>query len=119
MRYTRRDFGRVALAALPAGLFLERDEAIAGFWQGKPNSKWAGVQVGMNAPYNFKTGNYTPADAIIAKCQQLNVSGLELRAQPVELFLGSPAAVAAAASAGTRGRRGDGDRLDRAVRVPR
>ena len=108
MRYTRRDFGRIALAALPAGMLLERDEAVAGFRQGKPNSKWAGVQVGMNVPYNFKTGNYMTADAIIAKCQQLNVSGLELRAQPVELFLGSPAAVAAAASAGARGRRGDG-----------
>ena len=108
MRYTRRDFGRIALAGLPAGLLLEREEAIAGFWQGKPNSKWAGVQVGMNVPYNFKTGNYMTADAIIAKCQQLNVSGMELRAQPVELFLGSPAAVAAAAAAGNRGRAGGG-----------
>jgi sugar phosphate isomerase/epimerase len=108
MRYTRRDFGRIALAGLPAGFLLERDEAFAGFWQGKPNSKWAGVQVGMNVPYNFKTGNYMTADAIIAKCQQLNVSGMELRAQPVELFLGSPAAVAGAAAAGSRGRRGDG-----------
>jgi hypothetical protein len=108
MKYTRREFGRIALAGLPAGILLERGEAIAGLWQGKPNSKWAGVQVGMNVPYNFKTGNYMTPEAIIARCQQLNVSGLELRAQPVELFLGSPAAVAAAAAAGNRGRRGDG-----------
>jgi sugar phosphate isomerase/epimerase len=108
MRYTRRDFGRIALASLPAGLLLDTDTAFAGFWQGKPNSKWAGVQVGMNVPYNFKTGNYMTPEAIIAKCQQLNVSGMELRAQPVELFLGSPAAVAGAAAAGNRGRRGGG-----------
>jgi sugar phosphate isomerase/epimerase len=108
MRYTRRDFGRIALAGLPAGLLLEPGAAFAALMQGKPNSKWAGVQVGMNVPYNFKTGNYMTADAIIARCQQLGVSGMELRAQPVELFLGSPAAVAAAAAGGNRGRRGGG-----------
>ena len=74
--------------------------------QGKPNSKWGGVQVGMNVPYNFKTGNYMTADDIIARCQQLGVSAMELRAQPVELFMGSPAAVAGAAAGGNRGRRG-------------
>lgn len=96
MRYTRRDFGRIALAGLPAGFFLEPAVPFAGLGQRKPDSKWAGVQVGMNVPYNFKTGNYMTADDIIARCQQLGVSAMQLRAQPVELFLGSPAAVAAA-----------------------
>jgi len=74
----------------------------------KPNSKWAGVQVGMNVPYNFGTGNYTTGDEIIERCVQLGISGVELRAQPVELFLGSPAAIAGAANAGRgRGRRGE------------
>jgi sugar phosphate isomerase/epimerase len=105
MRYSRRDFGRIALAGLPAaGFLLEPEMAFAGLRQGKPNSKWAGVQVGMNVPYNFKAGNYMTADDIIARCQQLGVSGMELRAQPVELFLGSPTAVAAAAAGGNRGR---------------
>jgi sugar phosphate isomerase/epimerase len=104
MRYTRRDFGRIALAGLPAGFLFE--PATLALAQAKPDSKWAGVQVGMNVPYNFKTGNYMTADDIIARCRQLGVSGMELRAQPVELFLGSPAAVAAAASGA--GRRGGG-----------
>ena len=106
MRYTRRDFGRIALAGLPAGVLLDSNAAFAGLLQGKPDSKWAGVQIGMNVPYNFKTGNYMSADDIIARCQQLGVSGMELRAQPVELFLGSPAAIAAAAAGGNRGRGG-------------
>ena len=105
MTYTRRDFGKIALAGLPAaGFLLDPAAAFGSLLQGKPNSKWAGVQVGMNVPYNFKTGNYMTADDIIARCQQLGVSGMELRAQPVELFLGSPAAVAAAAAGANRGR---------------
>lgn len=108
MRYSRRDFGKIALAGLPAGFLFEPGAAL-GLVQGKPNSKWAGVQVGMNVPYNFKAGNYMTADDIIARCQQLGVSAVELRAQPVELFLGSPAAVAAAAAgAGRRGGAGRG-----------
>jgi sugar phosphate isomerase/epimerase len=112
MSYTRRDFGRMALAGLPAAGYLLEPDAVFGQAKGKPNSKWAGVQVGMNVPYNFKTGNYMTADDIIARCRDLGVSGMELRAQPVELFLGSPAAVAAAAAGGNRGRgagrRGEG-----------
>lgn len=105
MSYTRRDFGKLALAGLPAtGLLLESKAALGSLLQAKPNSKWAGVQVGMNVPYNFKVGNYMTADDIIAKCRLLNVSGMELRAQPVELFMGSPAAVAAAAAGANRGR---------------
>ena len=74
------------MAGLPAaGFLLEPEAAFGGLLQAKPNSKWAGVQVGMNVPYNFKTGNYMTADDIIARCQLLGVSGMELRAQPVEL----------------------------------
>ena len=102
---TRRQFGKLALAALPAAA-LPHSLSAASWIQQKPNSKWAGVQVGMNVPYNFGTGNYTPGDEIIAKCIQLGVSGVELRAQPVELFLGSPAAVAGAARGRGAGREG-------------
>ena len=52
----------------------------------------------MNVPYNFGTGNFTTGDEILEKCLRLGVSAVELRAQPVELFLGSPAAMGAAAA---------------------
>jgi sugar phosphate isomerase/epimerase len=99
MSYTRRDFGKLALAGVPATGWLLTHDASA---SAKPNSKWAGVQVGMNVPYNFDTGNYTSGDEILDRCVKLGVSGVELRAQPVELFLGSPAAVAGAAAQAAR-----------------
>lgn len=57
----------------------------------KPNSKFAGVQVGMNVPYNFG-GRDMPADEVLTRLLALNVNAVELRSQPVESFLGSPAA---------------------------
>jgi hypothetical protein len=94
MTLTRREFGRVAMATWPAaGLLLQSTRLMAA----KPDSKWAGVQVGMNVPYNFGEGNYVSGEEILTRCVQLHVSGVELRMQPVELFMGSPQAVAAAA----------------------
>ena len=83
--YTRRELGKLALAALPAATCC-RSNAFA---QAKPNSKVRGVMIGMNVPYNFG-GRSAPVDEIIEKCVQLGVSGVELRTQPVEAFLGLP-----------------------------
>lgn len=111
MLYTRRELGKLALAGLPSAEWLLKSEAAVGAALAKPDSKWAGVQVGMNVPYNFGMGNYLSGDEILARCIQLGVSGVELRLQPVELFLGSPDAAAAAArgrAAGGGGRAGGG-----------
>ena len=58
---------------------------------GKPNSKFAGVQVGLNVPYSFASGSMSGED-ILKNCLQLRLSAVELRTQPVEAFLGAPAA---------------------------
>ena len=91
---TRREFLNASLAALPAvGLFsvlnpLGAAETPAA--AGKPNSKIAGVQIGLNVPYSF--GNpLMSGDDILKSCVQLGLSGVELRTQPVEAFLGVPA----------------------------
>ena len=94
MTMTRREFGKLAIATWPAAGLLLRPTALMA---ARPDSKWAGVQVGMNVPYNFGEGNYVSGEEILKRCVQLNVSGVELRMQPVELFMGSPQAVAAAA----------------------
>jgi len=87
---TRRDFGKLAAASVPA-IWL-RDAPILTAWQTRPNSKWAGVQVGMNVPYNFHVpGNLMDGDEVLRRCVQLGTSAVELRTQPVEMFLGSPA----------------------------
>jgi sugar phosphate isomerase/epimerase len=76
---TRRELGKIALAALPASRLLA-----------KPNSKFGGVQIGINAPYSFH-GAYNSGDECLDAIVKLNLSSVELRAQPIEQFMGAPA----------------------------
>ena len=91
--YTRREFAKFALAALPAaGLFPAVNPLRAATSAGakpKPNSKFAGVQIGLNVPYSFRNPSMS-GDEVLANCLQLGLSAVELRAQPVEAFLGAP-----------------------------
>jgi hypothetical protein len=101
MQYTRRQIGKLALSAIPAASFLPQ----AAWAADKPNSKVNGVVIGMNVPYNF--GNQaTSAEDILQRCVQLGVSGVELRARPVEAFMGLPLEPAAAAGRRQSWRRG-------------
>ena len=59
---------------------------------GKPNSKVAGVQLGLNVPYSFASPLMTGAE-ILRNCLHLGLSAVELRTQPVEAFLGVPASL--------------------------
>ena len=90
MTITRRDLGKLLLTVPAAGL-LPRD-VFAARLSAKPDSTFAGVQIGLNVPYNFG-GRTMPVDEVIAKTVQLNVSAVELRSQPIELFLGAPQSV--------------------------
>jgi sugar phosphate isomerase/epimerase len=93
MLYTRRELGRLALATLPAaGLATKHLTAFQGAPGGKPNSKVAGVQIGLNVPYDFGN-NLMSGDDVLNGCLKLNVSAVELRSQPVELFMGVPPAL--------------------------
>ena len=77
MELTRRNFGRLAFAALPLPLLA------------KPDSKWGGVQIGINAPYSFH-GLPAGADDVEKYIVDLGLSAVELRSQPVEEFFGCP-----------------------------
>jgi sugar phosphate isomerase/epimerase len=90
MTLTRRELGKLMLTVPAAGLFS--NNGVAALLAAKPDSKWAGVQIGMNVPYNYGVRTM-PVDEVIAKTSQLGVSAVELRAQPIELFLGVPQAV--------------------------
>jgi hypothetical protein len=49
MSITRRQFGRVALAGVPAvGVALRGTVVAAGAQAAAPMSRWSGVQVGLN-----------------------------------------------------------------------
>lgn len=89
MACTRRDLGKIALAALPAKLFA------------KPDSKFGGVQIGINAPYSFH-GMPGDADDILKYMTELGLSAVELRSQPVEAFFGAPVSTRPGAPQGRR-----------------
>lgn len=85
---TRREFTKLGLAALPALGFLPASRLSAAEPPaGKPNSKVNGVQIGLNVPYSFASPIMTGAE-ILKSCVDLGLSGVELRTQPVEAFLG-------------------------------
>ncbi len=78
MNLARRDFGKMVVAALSASRL-----------PAKTNSKFGGVQIGINAPYSFH-GAYSSGDECLAAMVKLNLSSVELRAQPIEQFMGAP-----------------------------
>ncbi len=85
---SRREFVQLAISALPAAALLSIPSRLVAA-DAKPNSRVAGVLIGMNVPYNFGPG-VTDGDEVLKNCVQLGISGVELRMQPVELFLGAP-----------------------------
>jgi sugar phosphate isomerase/epimerase len=100
---TRREFAKVALAALPgAGLMSMMDRLGAAEKPAKPNSKVAGVQLGLNVPYSFSSPLMS-GDEIIKNCVELGLSGVELRTQPVEAFLGVPSKLVSPKNAVAKG----------------
>jgi len=76
---TRRDFGKIALAAAPVSRLLA-----------KTDSRFGGVQIGINVPYSFH-GQYTGPEQCLDAVVKLDLSSVELRAQPIEQFMGAPA----------------------------
>ncbi|MEO8621567.1 MAG: sugar phosphate isomerase/epimerase, partial [bacterium] len=82
--YSRREFTRMALLALPAGKLFTAARFMGAGERGA-------VQIGLNVPYSFGN-NAMGADEVLKNCVQLGVGSLELRSQPVEAFLGAPVA---------------------------
>ena len=80
MLISRRELGLLALAAVPGARLLAAT---------KPDSKVAGVQIGLNVPYNFGA-RMMDGDDVLKRCVDLNTSAVELRSQPVEAFAGTP-----------------------------
>jgi len=90
MRCTRRELGRLTLAAVPGMSMLDRAMSATSAQAARPNSKIAGVQIGLNVPYNFGGSRTMAGDQILANVLALGVNAVELRSQPVEIAMGSP-----------------------------
>jgi sugar phosphate isomerase/epimerase len=91
MRYTRREFGKLTLAILPAGALVERSFADAVlFGAERPNSLINGVQVGT-ITYSYRSMPDQSAEATLKYVVDSGVSAIELMSGPAEQFAGAPA----------------------------
>src|SRR5215468_429222 len=107
MLYTRRDAGKIGLAAGLASMFGSKPMAAA-----KPNSKIKGVQIGT-ITYSYRSMPDQSAEATLKYVVDSGISAIELMGGPVNDWArkkghwdSSPAAAAAADAAAGRGERG-------------
>jgi sugar phosphate isomerase/epimerase len=110
MSYTRREFGRLALAGLPAAALIGRGESIFGaFAQAKPNSVFNGVQIGT-ITYSYRAMPDQSAEAVLKYVLDSGISAIELMGNSVESYAGAPMPAGRGgpgAGAAGRGRRGE------------
>jgi sugar phosphate isomerase/epimerase len=108
MQYTRREWGKLVLAGLPAAALL--DTPLFGF-QARPNSNFGGVQVGV-ITYSYRSMPDQSAEATLKYIVDSGLSGTELMDGPVETFRGRPAPAGrggGGGGGGGRGRAGGGE----------
>src|SRR4051812_16702417 len=92
MAYTRREFGKVALAGVPAALVLGRTESLlSALAQAKPNSLINGVQIGA-ITYSYRSMPDQSAEATLKYILDSGLSAVELMDGPAENFAGAPSA---------------------------
>jgi sugar phosphate isomerase/epimerase len=91
MAYTRREFGQLALAGLPAAALIARAESVfAALPQAKPSSVIDGVQIGT-ITYSYRSMPDQSAEATLKYIVDSGISGIELMGGPAESFAGAPA----------------------------
>src|SRR5262245_65178155 len=89
MDYTRREFGRLALATMPAVAMFDKTLIGSAFAQAKPNSMFNGVQIGT-ITYSFRSMPDQSAEATLKYVLDSGISAIELMGGPVESFAGAP-----------------------------
>jgi sugar phosphate isomerase/epimerase len=104
MSFTRREFGKLALAGLPAAVVLGNESLFGAFAQAKPNSLIDGVQIGT-ITYSFRSMPDQSAEATLKYIVDSGISAIELMGGPVESFAGAPSG--RAGGAGGPGAAGD------------
>jgi len=85
MDYTRRDFGKLALASLPAAAFYDTPLFGAGLLQARPNSRFNGVQIGT-ITYSYRQMPDQSAEATLKYIVDSGISAIELMGGPVESY---------------------------------
>jgi sugar phosphate isomerase/epimerase len=90
--YSRRDFGRLALAGIPAAAAAAGMRPAFAF-QARPSSLWGGVPFGIFAPYRFGP-EASDLEGALKALVGFGVSYTEVGNAVVERYLGAPQAAA-------------------------
>jgi len=89
MSYTRREFGKTALAAAPALALLDRSPAEWPFLQARPDSLISGVQIGV-ITYSYRSMPDQSGEATLRYLVESGISACELMNGPAEQYAGAP-----------------------------
>jgi sugar phosphate isomerase/epimerase len=104
MSYTRREFGKLALTALPAAASLDRS-IVALAQEGKsrqPNSVIDGVHIGT-ITYSYRSMPDQSAEATLKYILDSGISAIELMNGPAENFAAAPQGARRGGGGGRRG----------------
>ena len=85
MSVSRREFGKLALATVPAAVMGDRAQAA----QSPPSSLINGVQVGV-ITYSYRAMPEQGADAVLRYVLESGISAVELMGGPIEAYAGAP-----------------------------
>ena len=83
MDYTRREFGRLALATMPAVAMFDKTLIGSALAQAKPNSLFNGVQIGT-ITYSYRSMPDQSAEATLQYIVDSGISAVELMGGPVD-----------------------------------
>jgi len=107
MTFTRREFGKLALASVPGAALHHTPLFGAGLVQARPNSLINGVQIGA-ITYSYRQMPDQSAEATLKYVVESGISAIELMGGPVESFAGAPGGRGGGAGGGGGGGRGAG-----------
>ena len=113
MSFTRREFGRLALASVPAAAMFENPL----FAQARPNSLISGVQLGT-ITYSFRSMPDQSAEGILKYTVESSISAVELMGGPVNDYARKRTGFVPPAQAGRGGGAGGGGRGGRGGEPP-
>lgn len=103
MEFTRREFGKLALASVPAAALFETPLLA----QARPNSLIRGVQIGT-ITYSFRSMPDQSAEATLKYCIDSGISGIELMGGPANDYARKRTGFTPPAAAGRGGGGGAG-----------
>ena len=86
MSVTRREFGKLAMATVPAALIGDRSLTA----QSRPSSVINGVQIGV-ITYSYRAMPEQGADAVLRYVLDSGINAVELMGTAIESYLGAPA----------------------------